>query len=302
LLRKLIKSAKDKWFNNKDKEEPASPEAQIETRERRQQSTQIKAETAQQRPRKQKPRGERPSEAAAATVAAETTDATTISEPQRKRRKRKRPASKNRPIESPPSEEGQAAAPKTRWSPSEFNVAPLEGKTRFHDLNLPDEIMHGIFDLSFEHCTPIQAAILPKTLAGADASGKAQTGTGKTAAFLITIFTHLIHKKAKGERRKGAPRALIMVPTRELALQVKKDANLLGKYCRCEVAAIFGGMDYQKQRQLLTDKVIDVVVATPGRLLDFQRQGDIDLGGVEILVIDEADEMLNMGSYPISAA
>ena len=177
-------------------------------------------------------------------------------------------------------------------------MAPAEGKTRFHDLDLPIDIMHGIYDLGFEYCTPIQAATLPGALAGLDITGKAQTGTGKTAAFLITILRHLQRSPVNEKRRPGTPRALIMVPTRELALQVNKDADLLGKYCGCRVVAVFGGMDYRKQRQILAEKVVDVVVATPGRLLDYQRQGDVHLGKVEILVIDEADEMLNMGFIP----
>jgi ATP-dependent RNA helicase RhlB len=273
LLRKLIKTAQGKLLKSKEnKDQPTPPPAETKAPPRKPPAP---TETGSQTERPPYKQGE-----------------------YRKRRKRKRPASGSRPAAPSSPSDSPTPAHKTRWSPSEFEVAPLEGKTRFHDLKLPDDIMHGIFDLGFEYCTPIQAAIMPKTLAGADASGKAQTGTGKTAAFLITILAHMKRVKAKGERRTGTPRALIMVPTRELALQVKKDASLLGKYCRCEVAAIFGGMDYQKQKQLLADKVIDIIVATPGRLLDFQRQGDVDLGSVEILVIDEADEMLDMGFIP----
>jgi len=193
---------------------------------------------------------------------------------------------------------GAEAKPRTKWNPSEFQVTPAQGKTRFHDLDLPMEIMHGIYDLGFQYCTPIQAATLPKALAGVDVTGKAQTGTGKTAAFLITILTHLKRRPPSNKRPPGTPRALIMVPTRELALQVTKDANLLGKYCPWKVVSVFGGMDYQKQKQMLAEKVVDMVVATPGRLLDFKRQGDVNLKKVEILVIDEADEMLDMGFIP----
>ncbi|MEA1958983.1 MAG: DEAD/DEAH box helicase [Chloroflexota bacterium] len=271
MLRKFIKSALDKWTKNEDEQSSAPPPPQAD----------LKA--ASQKP--------------VETQARDASPPATPAVP-RKRRRRKRPASGNRPAALPSPVDRPTPATKTRWSLAEFKVAPLEGETRFHDLDLPSEVMHGIFDLGFEYCTPIQAAIMPKTLAGTDASGKAQTGTGKTAAFLITILTHLKRKSIEGERRTGTPRALIMVPTRELAMQVKKEANLLGKYCRCEVAAIFGGMDYQKQKQMLADRVIDIVVATPGRLLDFNRQGDVDLGSVEILVIDEADEMLDMGFIP----
>lgn len=185
-----------------------------------------------------------------------------------------------------------------KWDISAFDVPPLEGKTRFHDLGLPPEIMRGIHEMGFSCCTPVQAGTLPRALEGADVTGKAQTGTGKTAAFLITILAHLQRQSPQQPRRPGQPRALIMVPTRELALQVTKDATLLGKYCRCRVVAVFGGMDYQKQKRALADKPVDIMVATPGRLLDFKRQGDVGLGGVEILVIDEADEMLNMGFIP----
>jgi len=184
------------------------------------------------------------------------------------------------------------------WDISQFQVPLSEGKTRFHDLDLPVNIMHAIADLGFEYCTPIQAEILPKTLTGVDATGRAQTGTGKSAAFLITILTHLQRKPISDKRQPGTPRALIIEPTRELALQVKKDADLLGKYSRCKAEAVFGGMDYQKQKQMLAEKLVDIVVATPGRLLDFKRQGDIDLSKVEILIIDEADHMLDMGFIP----
>ncbi|MCJ7523110.1 MAG: DEAD/DEAH box helicase [Dehalococcoidia bacterium] len=209
----------------------------------------------------------------------------------------RRPVSGNR-RHSPRSKKRVETAPGNTWNPSEFQVAPVEGKTRFHDLDLPVEIMHGIHDLGFEYCTPVQAETLPKALARLDVTGKAQTGTGKTAAFLITILTHLKRRPLNEKPRAGTPRALIMVPTRELAIQVNKEANLLGKYCRCKISAVFGGMDYQKQKQMLTETVVDIVVATPGRLLDFKRQGDVDLSKVEILVIDEADEMLNMGFIP----
>ena len=209
----------------------------------------------------------------------------------------KKTTNKKRTGSSSPKGRAQAK-PRTQWDLLEFQVSATEGKTRFHDLDLPVEIMHGIYDLGFEYCTPVQAATLPKALAGVDVSGKAQTGTGKTAAFLITILTHLKRRPPSKKRPPGTPHALIMVPTRELALQVTKDANLLGKYCLYKVVSVFGGMDYQKQKQMLTEKVVDMVVATPGRLLDFKRQGAVNLSKVEILVIDEADEMLDMGFIP----
>ena len=209
------------------------------------------------------------------------------------------------PVDQPPetpTRKEVPISPKPRsripWDTSQFSVSPVEGKVRFHDLGLSVGLMHAIADLGFEYCTPVQAATLPKVLAGTDATGRAQTGTGKTAAFLITIINGMQGRSLSGKRAPGTPRALILVPTRELALQVKKDASLLGKYSRCKVSAVFGGMDYQKQKHMLAEKVVDIVVATPGRLLDFKRQGDVDLSKVEFLVIDEADQMLDMGFIP----
>ncbi len=211
---------------------------------------------------------------------------------------------KNEPVtiktatEEVPPAKTATPEPKPRWNLSQFKVDPVEGKTRFHDLELPSEIMHAIADLEFEYCTPIQAEVLPHSLKGTDASGRAQTGTGKSAAFLITALDHFKKKPIKGKRPNGTPRALVMVPTRELALQVQKDANALGKYSKCKVAAVFGGMDYQKQQQMLTRSVVDIIAATPGRLLDFMKQGIVKLDQVEIMVIDEADQMLDMGFIP----
>jgi len=184
------------------------------------------------------------------------------------------------------------------WDVSKFSVSPTEGKTRFHDLDLPTEIMHAIADMGFQYCTPIQAGVLPKLLTGVDAAGKAQTGTGKSAVFLINILTHLIREPISEKRRCGTPRALIIAPTRELALQIEKDARALSKYDSCKIVAVFGGIDYHKQRQHLTKEHVDILVATPGRLLDFVQQGQINLNKVEIMVIDEADRMLDMGFIP----
>jgi ATP-dependent RNA helicase RhlB len=187
---------------------------------------------------------------------------------------------------------------RTPWNPAEFDIPLEDGKVRFHDLDLPEEVMHAIYDLGFRYCTPIQAGILSKTLSGADATGRAQTGTGKTAAFLITILNHFSKNPAPAPRSPGTPRALILAPTRELVLQIEKDARGLSKYTDVSSLAVFGGMDYQKQQRRLKEGTIDIVAATPGRLLDFKRKGDIHLGKVEILVIDEADRMLDMGFIP----
>lgn len=196
-----------------------------------------------------------------------------------------------------PAQQGEGKE-KTHWDISQFRVEPAEGKTRFQDLHLPNSILHAIADLGFRYCTPIQAAILPATLSGRDAAGQAQTGTGKTAAFLITIFTRILRQRVQGKRPPGTPRALILAPTRELVLQIAKDAADLSKYTPIKVATIFGGMHYQRQKQQLEGKTVDVIVATPGRLLDFQKQKIVDLSQVEILVIDEADRMLDMGFIP----
>ncbi len=185
-----------------------------------------------------------------------------------------------------------------RWEPRQFKVPPVEGKTRFHDFDLPDPLMHAISDLGFQYCTPIQAEILPSTLSGKDASGRAQTGTGKTAAFLIAVITRLLNHPHPGERPHGTPRVLILAPTRELVLQISAEARQLVTYCGLKILSVFGGMDYEKQRQQLAAGPADIMVATPGRLLDFQRRGDITLKKVEVMIIDEADRMLDMGFIP----
>jgi len=177
-------------------------------------------------------------------------------------------------------------------------VEPQTGKTRFEDLDLDPSLMRGIADLGFKHCSPIQAQILPHTLEGHDAIGKAQTGTGKTAAFLITIFNDLLNNPLGGERFLAEPRAVIIAPTRELVMQIGADAYDLGRYTGLDTATLIGGEDYQKQLQKIQSGVIDLVVATPGRLIDFMQRRDLFLDRVETLVLDEADRMLDMGFIP----
>lgn len=184
-----------------------------------------------------------------------------------------------------------------QWKPETFQVSPEEGKTRFHDLNLASEIMHAVYDLGYKYCTPIQSEILKHSIQKYDAIGRAQTGTGKTAAFLVTILDNFLKNPKVAERKKGTPRALILAPTRELVLQIKSDAFDLSKYTKIKTVAIFGGIDYRKQQQLLKSE-IDIIVATPGRLLDFKSKGEIDLSNVETLVIDEADRMMDLGFIP----
>ncbi len=205
---------------------------------------------------------------------------------------RKKPQDGQRPPRKPQAPK----KPSKPWNPDSFKVEPEEGKTRFHDIDLPEEIMHAVDDLQFKYCTPIQAEILPLTLDGKDMAGKAQTGTGKTAAFLLGIFTQFF-RKGKGRPELGRPRALILAPTRELAMQIRDDAEKLGKYTPCRTAAVYGGIDYDKQRRIF-DEPVDIVVATPGRLIDFVQQNVISLQDVQTLVIDEADRMLDMGFIP----
>lgn len=181
---------------------------------------------------------------------------------------------------------------------SQFVVPEVEGKTRFHDLGLEAPLMHAIADLGFEYCSPIQAQSLPNTLNGHDMLGKAQTGTGKTAAFLTAIIDDLLKNPLEGERYSGEARALIIAPTRELVVQIAEDAKLLVKYTDLTVHTLVGGMDYVKQQQAMRNKFVDILVATPGRLLDFASNKDVHLDQVEILVLDEADRMLDMGFIP----
>ncbi|MHA6577545.1 ATP-dependent RNA helicase RhlB [Pseudomonas yamanorum] len=184
------------------------------------------------------------------------------------------------------------------WKLEDFAVERQEGKTRFHDFKLAPELMHAIQDLGFPYCTPIQAQVLGFTLAGKDAIGRAQTGTGKTAAFLISIITQLLETPPPKERYMGEPRALIIAPTRELVVQIAKDAADLTKYTGLNVMTFVGGMDFDKQLKHLEARHCDILVATPGRLLDFNQRGDVHLDMVEVMVLDEADRMLDMGFIP----
>ena len=184
------------------------------------------------------------------------------------------------------------------WTPDQFQVPQEFGKTRFADLDIPVSILHATADLDFRYCTPVQAHTLPVALVGKDIAGQAQTGTGKTAAFLIAAFARFLKNKPAGDRKPGTPRALVLAPTRELVAQILKDGNALTRHCRLHCEAVFGGMDFEKQLNALHARPVDLLVATPGRLLDFQRRGRLDLRHVEVLVLDEADRMLDMGFIP----
>lgn len=184
------------------------------------------------------------------------------------------------------------------WDISSFTVPAIEGKTRFHDFDLEPQLMHGIADLGFQYCSPIQAQSLPYALQGRDLVGKAQTGTGKTAAFLTAIIDYLLKTPLTEKAYAGEARALIIAPTRELVMQIAEDAKSLCKYTDLKIHTLVGGMDYTKQQRHLHNALVDILVATPGRLLDFCGNKDVHLDQLEVLVIDEADRMLDMGFIP----
>jgi ATP-dependent RNA helicase RhlB len=198
-------------------------------------------------------------------------------------------------VPTKPATQVKQAVPSKPWDSSVFKIPVVDGKTRFHDLKLVPEIMHAVYDLKFSYCTPVQAETLVKSLVEEDVTAQAQTGTGKTAAYLITIFSHFLKHPIEGKRPMGTPRALILAPTRELVMQIERDARGLGAYIPCGILAVLGGIDYMKQQNALKNDVCDILICTPGRLIDFQRKRLVDLGKVEILVLDEADRMLDMG-------
>ncbi len=165
---------------------------------------------------------------------------------------------------------------------------------RFDSLDLPESLKLGIAELGFTRCTPIQAQTLPVALAGHDVAGQAQTGTGKTAAFLIALINRLLRDPGAPTRPVNAPRAIVIAPTRELAVQIHADALGLVKHTGLKLALIFGGVDYDKQRRELTDGV-DVVIGTPGRIIDYFKQHVFDLRHIQVAVLDEADRMFDLG-------
>lgn len=170
-------------------------------------------------------------------------------------------------------------------------------KMTFGQLPLSSSITRALAEMGFEYCSPIQQMSLPHSLAGHDVLGKGQTGTGKTAAFLIAVFEELL-KGVDDERYAGEARALIIAPTRELVMQIAEDAKLIGKYTDLIVHTLVGGMDYEKQKKKLHGSLVDILVATPGRLIDFCERKEVYLDQLQILVIDEADRMLDMGFIP----
>ena len=165
---------------------------------------------------------------------------------------------------------------------------------RFQDFDLPAELMQGIEDAGFSACTPIQAQTLPIALAGQDVAGQAQTGTGKTAAFLVALYAHLLTHPADPQRKPTQVRALVLAPTRELAMQIHRDAELLGCHTGLRLGLAYGGTDYDKQRQTLAEGV-DILIGTPGRIIDFFKQHVFDLRIAQVVVLDEADRMFDLG-------
>ncbi|MEQ6340655.1 MAG: ATP-dependent RNA helicase RhlB [Gammaproteobacteria bacterium] len=164
----------------------------------------------------------------------------------------------------------------------------------FSSFDFPDSLRQGIEDAGFSRCTPIQAATLPLALSGKDVAGQAQTGTGKTAAFLLAVMNHLLTVPASPKRRPNQPRAVILAPTRELAIQIHKDALLLGSHAGLTLGLVYGGTGYEAQRAMFDDGV-DILIGTPGRIIDYFRQGVFDLKAVQVAVLDEADRMLDLG-------
>jgi len=167
-------------------------------------------------------------------------------------------------------------------------------ETRFTDFSLAPELLTGLSDAGFEYCTKIQAQSLPLVLTGKDVAGQAQTGTGKTAAFLLAIFNHLLTHPRPESGDGVSPRAVVLAPTRELAIQIHRDAEMLGKATDLKLGLVYGGTGYHEQRESLSQGV-DVLIGTPGRLIDYFKQQVFDLKGVQVVVLDEADRMFDLG-------
>ncbi|MFV2056931.1 MAG: DEAD/DEAH box helicase [Thiohalomonadales bacterium] len=167
-------------------------------------------------------------------------------------------------------------------------------KVSISSLDIPDSLQKGVLDMGFTQCTPIQAETLPIALAGKDVAGQAQTGTGKTAAFLIACYNRLLREAGDAKRRKNQPRAIIIAPTRELAIQIYRDAEALGKYTEIRLGLAYGGENYEKQRCCIEDGV-DILIGTPGRIIDYFKQKVFDLKAIQVLVLDEADRMFDLG-------
>jgi ATP-dependent RNA helicase RhlB len=171
---------------------------------------------------------------------------------------------------------------------------PEETQILFTELGLPESLLEGVRAAGFVACTPIQAETLPYALKGVDIAGQAQTGTGKTAAFLLATFNQLLSNQPDHGDKTPSPRAVLIAPTRELAIQIHADALILGKSTGFKMEVVFGGADYEKQR-LALEAGVDVLIGTPGRLIDYFKQNIFTLKRAEVIVLDEADRMFDLG-------
>ncbi|MDF1624272.1 ATP-dependent RNA helicase RhlB [Pseudohongiella nitratireducens] len=200
-------------------------------------------------------------------------------------------------VDAQPEQNIEATVSASELEPA-FEEKVIAPKVAFSEFDLQPELAKAIEKMGFTHCTPIQAQSLRYTLRGYDVTGKAQTGTGKTAAFLITLINDMLKNPIQGQRYAGEPRAIVLAPTRELVIQIASDADLLCHGSGLNVITMVGGEDYAKQLKAVDKGPVDIVVATPGRLIDFLQHEHLYLGLVELLVIDEADRMLDMGFIP----
>jgi ATP-dependent RNA helicase RhlB len=166
--------------------------------------------------------------------------------------------------------------------------------TSFESLGLPDPLLQGVRAAGFEFCTPIQAEALPHALAGRDVAGQAQTGTGKTAAFLLATLNHLLKTPPPEGRKPTSPRAVMFAPTRELAVQIDKDAQSLAQFAGFKRVLVYGGTGYEQQRRDL-EAGVDILIGTPGRAIDYLKQHVYDMDAVQVMVLDEADRMFDLG-------
>ncbi|MEO8314227.1 MAG: DEAD/DEAH box helicase [Pseudomonadota bacterium] len=198
---------------------------------------------------------------------------------------------------APPVIKAEAAPPEVAAAPRKTAAAPdneaFNGPA-FSSFNLAPALARGINDAGFIGTTPIQAQTLPLALAGRDVAGQAQTGTGKTAAFLVSMFNTLLTRAEADGRPKNSMRGIVIAPTRELAVQIHNDAITLAKHTGIKLACVFGGVDYDKQRRQFENGA-DVLIGTPGRIIDFYKQGVFDLKHIQVCVLDEADRMFDLG-------
>lgn len=166
--------------------------------------------------------------------------------------------------------------------------------TTFSDLGLAEPLLKALHEKGYTHCTPIQEKALPVLLNGRDVAGQAQTGTGKTATFLLATFNDLLNLKEVEGRKPYEPRALILAPTRELAVQIYDDAIELAKYTDFKIGLVYGGANYRQQKDQF-DQGVDILIGTTGRTIDYFKQGEFNLGALDVMVLDEADRMFDLG-------